>query len=200
MADAMADRRKAEREATDQGVKLHDQQLRQIGALGRAKAVRYRVAEEYRKNLVQSTDLYRKGAGKATVVTGRLSEQPARGRANAEAYADKLRELATSLGKGHKNLKETARLAALLSDAWGRVVSLPSAKSFVARFKVISTVEEHRQEMSRPRAAGGPVTKGAPYIVGEYRPEIFVPSESGRIVPRVPQATALAAAAVAAMW
>lgn len=35
------------------------------------------------------------------------------------------------------------------------------------------------------RAAGGPVQAGTPYLVGEHRPEIFVPSTRGRIVPRV---------------
>jgi hypothetical protein len=33
------------------------------------------------------------------------------------------------------------------------------------------------------RAAGGPVTGGAPYIVGERGPELFVPQASGSIVP-----------------
>ena len=32
---------------------------------------------------------------------------------------------------------------------------------------------------------GGPVLAGRPYIVGERRPELFVPSQSGTIVPRV---------------
>lgn len=36
------------------------------------------------------------------------------------------------------------------------------------------------------RATGGPVVKGQPYIVGEHRPEIFVPDRNGKIVPRVP--------------
>jgi hypothetical protein len=36
------------------------------------------------------------------------------------------------------------------------------------------------------RASGGPVTAGQPYIVGERRPELFVPSTSGRIEPTVP--------------
>lgn len=36
------------------------------------------------------------------------------------------------------------------------------------------------------RALGGPVTAGQPYIVGEHRPELFVPNQSGRIAPRVP--------------
>lgn len=37
-----------------------------------------------------------------------------------------------------------------------------------------------------PRAMGGPVTAGTPYIVGEKRPELFVPNVSGRIIPKVP--------------
>jgi hypothetical protein len=37
------------------------------------------------------------------------------------------------------------------------------------------------------RASGGPVRAGQPYIVGEKRPELFVPSENGMILPRVPE-------------
>lgn len=36
------------------------------------------------------------------------------------------------------------------------------------------------------RASGGPVMAGQPYVVGEHRPELFVPSENGTIVPSVP--------------
>lgn len=36
------------------------------------------------------------------------------------------------------------------------------------------------------RAAGGPVVGGSPYVVGERGPELFVPSSSGTIVPRIP--------------
>jgi tape measure domain-containing protein len=38
------------------------------------------------------------------------------------------------------------------------------------------------------RAGGGPVRKGQPYVVGEKRPELFVPDQNGSIVPRVPTA------------
>jgi len=34
-----------------------------------------------------------------------------------------------------------------------------------------------------PRAAGGPVTGGSPYVVGEEGPELFVPGSSGNIIP-----------------
>lgn len=35
----------------------------------------------------------------------------------------------------------------------------------------------------KPKAAGGPVTGGMPYLVGERGPELFLPSSSGTIVP-----------------
>ncbi len=41
------------------------------------------------------------------------------------------------------------------------------------------------------RATGGPVQDGMPYIVGERRPELFVPNVPGRIVPRVPSVAGL---------
>ncbi len=38
------------------------------------------------------------------------------------------------------------------------------------------------------RAEGGPVTAGRAYVVGEKRPELFVPNRSGMILPKVPGA------------
>jgi hypothetical protein len=37
-----------------------------------------------------------------------------------------------------------------------------------------------------PRAYGGPVSAGKPYVVGEKGPELFVPGNSGEIVPAAP--------------
>lgn len=42
--------------------------------------------------------------------------------------------------------------------------------------------QEHQRELSRFRAAGGPVTRGVPYIVGENGPELVVPDASGRVL------------------
>ncbi len=42
----------------------------------------------------------------------------------------------------------------------------------------------------QPRANGGPVRAGSAYIVGERRPELFVPSSNGTIIPRVPKSSA----------
>lgn len=41
----------------------------------------------------------------------------------------------------------------------------------------------------RHRAAGGPVEAGRPYIVGEERPELFVPDTAGTIIPEIPRTT-----------
>lgn len=40
------------------------------------------------------------------------------------------------------------------------------------------------------RADGGPVSAGLPYIVGEKRPELFIPKQAGNIVPYVPKIAA----------
>lgn len=44
----------------------------------------------------------------------------------------------------------------------------------------------------KKRENGGPVQAGQPYLVGEKRPEVFVPHTSGTIVPQVPQGFATA--------
>ena len=36
-----------------------------------------------------------------------------------------------------------------------------------------------------PRQHGGPVSPGKRYVVGEKRPELFVPNTAGRILPSV---------------
>lgn len=42
-----------------------------------------------------------------------------------------------------------------------------------------------------PRAGGGDVQAGRAYLVGEKRPELFVPGRSGTIVPKIPDATSI---------
>ena len=63
--------------------------------------------------------------------------------------------------------------------------------SYAARTRT-SFVNVQTRQMSRDisrelsgRAAGGPVSAGVPYIVGEKRPEVFVPDTSGTILPSV---------------
>jgi hypothetical protein len=68
-----------------------------------------------------------------------------------------------------------AGAVALVSSAFGRASSgggSPSAGS--------GSTYTNRREF------GGPVSKGRAYIVGEKRPELFVPNTNGVIVPQVP--------------
>jgi len=44
------------------------------------------------------------------------------------------------------------------------------------------------------KATGGPVGKGVPVLVGEHGPELFVPSASGRVLPKMQTENALAGA------
>lgn len=85
------------------------------------------------------------------------------------------------------NKSETFREA--LQSLWEKIKAVGSAiadsplgKAFGA---VVSTFTGG-DEKPEKRAAGGPVRAGQPYIVGEQRPELFVPNTSGVIVPRVP--------------
>ena len=43
-------------------------------------------------------------------------------------------------------------------------------------------------------ATGGPVGKGVPILVGEHGPELFVPSASGRVLPKMQTENAMAGA------
>lgn len=52
-----------------------------------------------------------------------------------------------------------------------------------AHVSTLYTANEHQGH----RAAGGPVRAGASYVVGEHRPELFVPDSDGYILPAVPE-------------
>lgn len=49
----------------------------------------------------------------------------------------------------------------------------------------IALLHDRSVSVAAHRASGGAVAAGMPYIVGERRPELFIPSTSGTIVPRV---------------
>lgn len=49
-----------------------------------------------------------------------------------------------------------------------------------------SQINNAQRVMDKNRAAGGPVRAGETYVVGEERPELFVPKTDGTIIPQVP--------------
>lgn len=92
---------------------------------------------------------------------------------------------------------ERARRLKLTADrgALNTIAEINRAADHAARprqFKIKATAELTLTAINNlfpGRVAGGPVRAGQPYIVGERRPEIFVPNQSGRIESRVPNAS-----------
>jgi len=71
-----------------------------------------------------------------------------------------------------------------------RIAALKEVEAINDRIAKQQQLEEILRLTNLPgRALGGPVVPGQAYIVGERRPELFVPRVPGTIVPRVPQAS-----------
>lgn len=86
-------------------------------------------------------------------------------------YEDQLKDLKDHLKSVEKEYKEKLKdLRAELKKELGNITITVDVK----------------KESTKKRAFGGPVTAGVPYIVGERRPELFVPDSNGRIVPSLP--------------
>lgn len=73
-------------------------------------------------------------------------------------------------------IQKAIQLAIAMSATGSPFGWLNAAAAGIAMISAVSSVPEFR-------AAGGPVSAGSPYIVGERGPELFVPSNSGGIVP-----------------
>jgi hypothetical protein len=92
-------------------------------------------------------------------------------------------------------IMETAYGIAALTP-WGALTFGPAPLHFqaAALFAAVAagagvlgrvTAGDSLNEKAKPRAMGGPVRRGESYIVGERRPELFVPGSDGWIHPRV---------------
>lgn len=57
------------------------------------------------------------------------------------------------------------------------------ASVVAATANIVSTIQAVKLEFAGAKAAGGPVTAGAAFLVGEKGPEMFVPASMGTIVP-----------------
>jgi hypothetical protein len=91
-------------------------------------------------------------------------------RTAAEGFANELTdvffEATGDIGDMFENLAKTIAKALFY-----QAVSAPLIDSILGAFKIPG------------RAMGGPVAAGSPYMVGERGPELFVPRQSGQIVP-----------------
>lgn len=91
-------------------------------------------------------------------------------------------------------LERTFAVKVRVDGGTAAAASLNAVKAAAERMErvyTVTTVHNEQYALSNrqsfpQRAAGGPVRAGQPYIVGENRPELFVPSQNGVIMPRVP--------------
>lgn len=105
----------------------------------------------------------------------------------AKATNDKLRDLATQYQK--ERVQRINAFNELLRD---QGIFLAGQRELWAAYLAAMTADLQAyinayggQGVLPGRAMGGPVTAGRAYIVGERRPELFVPRESGTIYPSV---------------
>lgn len=79
-------------------------------------------------------------------------------------------------------------IAASLQPVFAVLNSIRSAMDYIighigGLLDAIGKIPTHIPDLNPFRAAGGPVTAGGSYIVGEEGPEWFVPKQSGTIIP-----------------
>ena len=119
-----------------------------------------------------------------------------------KAYNDDVATLRATLANAHLSKKEQDALLAPLLAMKNVVVDTRSewqmlraalGKPIHGGVSIAVTASgdlvAHGTAIPR-RAAGGPVAAGRPYIVGERRPELFVPDRPGYVVDRVPATSA----------
>lgn len=93
---------------------------------------------------------------------------------------------------GDATINKLNRLDAKLKATQDRIDGVAKDRSatidITTRYTTLGSPTRGRDdEYGTPgRARGGAVRAGSPYVVGEHRPELFVPHVPGMIVPRIP--------------
>lgn len=109
------------------------------------------------------------------ITIGQLTAAYEQGGMTSEQYLKALQDLATGMDTDAQKALELARAIAALKS-----------KSITVTTRFVSTYEGGASGTSGNRQSGGPVMAGKAYIVGEKRPELFVPNTSGAILPFAP--------------
>jgi hypothetical protein len=148
---------------------------------------------------------------KTTPIIGANNEPAKRATETTHAYLTRLRETRTdpvvsvNNAGANRGISDTARQLdgvggkrpnPIIGVTTNGVSAADSAINIAARNRTATINVNYNTPAGLPagslgamgpqqRATGGPVTRGMPYIVGEKRPELFVPNQSGTIVPRV---------------
>jgi hypothetical protein len=102
-----------------------------------------------------------------------LADNLASGKTLYAQFAKDVGDLLSSVGLGYQGSPdEEAAIGSMPAGSGGKAAPMRMVNQF-----------QRNARPTKKRAAGGPVTQGIPYLVGEVGPETFVPDQSGRIVP-----------------
>lgn len=130
----------------------------------------------------------------ATVEAGKLAESQDEIRRKAEEMADFQKDLTRGIVDGFIQGKKAADIFAdALSKVGNKLLDMAFNAAFDAKGGGGGGSFLGSLLGGIFREKGGPVKAGQPYIVGEKRPEVFVPDQSGTIIPQVPQMPKLTA-------
>jgi hypothetical protein len=115
---------------------------------------------------------------------------------------ERVSEIEAELNRGSVSnaegvLNRTSRAREQTTTADARTGSAESALNYAARSRTatiftrvvggnVTKSGDTAQQQFGARARGGPVEAGEAYVVGEKRPELFVPDQDGMILPEVP--------------
>lgn len=109
---------------------------------------------------------------------------------------DSLNTIATLTSSSNDTLKAIGKAAAIATATMDGIVAvnkalaaLPPPFNFALAAAVGAAVGANIAKIAAMEH-GGRVQAGTPYIVGEKRPELFVPDQAGTIIPRIPTAMA----------
>lgn len=140
-------------------------------------ALAYQRAQETLKGQILAAASAAKAAAIANDTSGDAQRAAAAG---AAAQREELKKLVTTLAPGSPLRRYIQGLIDKL-NAIPRDIRVGIAVHRTGSIDVgVGGISVHA------KALGGPVKAGQPYVVGEKRPELFVPKQDGMIVPRVP--------------
>lgn len=98
--------------------------------------------------------------------------------------AEALKKVVAQVGKNSPLGRGLQEVIALLEDIPEDVrIRIYAEMTANLGYNPMTTPNLKGVKVPRPKAAGGPVSAGDAYIVGEVGPELFVPGSSGTIVP-----------------
>ncbi len=114
------------------------------------------------------------------------------GESVVDAFANRATDAITEfVTTGQLNFREFTQ--SLLADITRIIARLLVVQAIQAATNGLFNSGENLGNSLATRQSGGPAPAGQPLIVGERRPEVFVPTQGGTIVPSVPQALAASA-------